>query len=94
MSKKYISFQGLQGAYSDLVCRKFYKNYETFPCNSFEEAISAVETEKAEVALIPVENNIAGRVADMHFLLEKINLKIVAEHYHKIEHHLMTKKKS
>ena len=44
------------------------------------------------MALIPVENNIAGRVADMHLLLEKINLKIVAEHYHKIEHHLMTKK--
>ncbi len=92
MPKKYISFQGLHGAYSDLVCRKFYKNYITFPCNSFEEAISAVESKKAEVALIPVENNIAGRVADMHFLLEKINLKVVAEHYQKIEHHLMTKK--
>ena len=92
MSKKYISFQGLHGAYSDLVCRKFYKNYLTFPCNSFEEAINAVENKKAELALIPVENNIAGRVADMHFLLEKINLKIVAEHYHKIEHQLMTKK--
>ena len=92
MPKKYISFQGLHGAYSDLVCRKFYKDYLTFPCDSFEEAISAVEKKKAELALIPVENNIAGRVADMHFLLEKINLKIVAEHYHKIEHHLMTKK--
>ena len=92
MPKRYISFQGLHGAYSDLVCRKFYKDYLTLPCNSFEEAISAVENKKADVALIPVENNIAGRVADMHFLLEKINLKIVAEHYHKIEHHLMTKK--
>jgi len=91
MPKRYISFQGLHGAYSDLVCRKFYKDYLTLPCNSFEEAISAVENKKADVALIPVENNIAGRVADMHFLLEKINLKIVAEHYHKIEHHLMTR---
>ena len=72
MPKKYISFQGLHGAYSDLVCRKFYKDYLTFPCDSFEEAISAVENKKAELALIPVENNIAGRVADMHFLLEKI----------------------
>jgi len=91
MKKKIVSFQGIDGAYSDLVCRKFYKDYLTLPCNSFEEAISAVENKKADVALIPVENNIAGRVADMHFLLEKINLKIVAEHYHKIEHHLMTK---
>ena len=92
--KKKISFQGLQGAFSDLVCRKFYKSYETLPCNTFEQTIDAVQKNLAEIALIPVENNIAGRVADMHFLLEKISLKIVAEHYHKIEHHLMAKKNS
>ena len=92
MRKKFISFQGLEGAYSDLVCRKYYKGYETIPCYSFEQAINTVEKRKAEIALIPVENNIAGRVADMHFLLENINLKVIAEHYHKIEHHLMTKR--
>ena len=92
MKKKIISFQGLKGAYSDLVCRKYYKGYETIPCYSFEQAINIVEKKKAEIALIPVENNIAGRVADMHFLLENINLKVIAEHYHKIEHHLMTKR--
>ena len=92
MSKKIISFQGLEGAYSDLVCRKYYKGYETIPCYSFEQAINTVERKEAEIALIPVENNIAGRVADMHFLLENINLKVIAEHYHKIEHHLMTKR--
>ena len=92
MRKKIISFQGLEGAYSDLVCRKYYKGYETIPCYSFEQAINTVERRKAEIALIPVENNIAGRVADMHFLLENINLKVIAEHYHKIEHHLMTKR--
>ncbi len=92
MKKKIISFQGLEGAYSDLVCRKYYKGYETIPCYSFEKAINTVERRKAEIALIPVENNIAGRVADMHFLLENINLKVIAEHYHKIEHHLMTKR--
>ena len=92
MKKKIISFQGLEGAYSDLVCRKYYKGYETIPCYSFEQAINTVEKRKAEIALIPVENNIAGRVADMHFLLENINLKVIAEHYHKIEHHLMTKR--
>ena len=87
--KKIISFQGLHGAYSDLVCRKFYKSFKTLPCNTFEQTLAAVETKKADLALIPVENNIAGRVADMHFLLENINLKIIAEHYQKIEHFLL-----
>ena len=94
MKKKVISFQGLHGAYSDLVCRKFYKSFKTLPCDTFGEAILSVEDGSADLAMIPVENNIAGRVADMHFLLEKINLKIVAEFYHKIEHHLMSIKQS
>ena len=76
MKKKVISFQGLHGAYSDLVCRKFYKSLKTLPCNTFGEAILAVEEGYADLAMIPVENNIAGRVADMHFLLEKINLRV------------------
>ena len=92
MSKKIVSFQGLEGAYSDLVCRKFYKNFITLPCDTFQKTLDAVTNGTAELAIIPVENNIAGRVADMHFLLENIKLKIVAEHYHKIEHHLMAKK--
>ena len=92
MSKKTISFQGLEGAYSDLVCRKFYKNYQTIPCETFQKTLNVVSEGNADLALIPVENNIAGRVTDMHFLLENVKLKIVAEHYHKIEHHLMTKK--
>ena len=92
MSKKIVSFQGIEGAYSDLVCRKFYKDYRTLPCKSFEKTLDAVRYNKAHFAIIPVENNIAGRVADMHFLLENIKLKIVAEHYHRIEHHLMAKK--
>ncbi len=91
MKKKTVSFQGLNGAYSELVCRKFYSTYKTTPCNTFEETLQAVSNGKAELAIIPVENNIAGRVADMHLLLENIKLKIVAEHYHKVEHHLMSK---
>ena len=92
MKKKIVSFQGINGAYSDLVCRKFYRTYETLPCETFQKTLDAVSKEVANLALIPVENNIAGRVADMHLLLEKIELKIVAEHYHKVEHHLMSKK--
>ena len=92
MKKKIVSFQGIDGAYSDLVCRKFYRTYKTLPCETFQKTLDAVSIGVANLALIPVENNIAGRVADMHLLLEKIELKIVAEHYHKVEHHLMSKK--
>jgi prephenate dehydratase len=46
MKKKIISFQGLKGAYSDLVCRKYYKGYETIPCYSFEQAINIVEKKR------------------------------------------------
>ena len=92
MKKKIVSFQGIDGAYSDLVCRKFYRTYKTLPCETFQKTLDEVSKGFANLALIPVENNIAGRVADMHLLLEKIELKIVAEHYHKVEHHLMSKK--
>jgi prephenate dehydratase len=92
MKKKIVSFQGIDGAYSDLVCREFYPTYTTLPCKTFQKTLDAVSKGDANLALIPVENNIAGRVADMHLLLEKIELKIIAEHYHKVEHHLMSKK--
>ena len=92
MSKKIVSFQGLEGAYSDLVCRQFYKDFKTLPCQTFQKTLDVVSKGIADLALIPVENNIAGRVADMHILLENLKLKIVAEHYHKVEHHLMSKK--
>lgn len=91
---KVISFQGMYGAYSDLVCRKFFKSYKTMPCKTFEETLRAVVSNKSTLAMIPVENTIAGRVADMHLLLERTNLKIIAEYFHKIEHHLLGKRKS
>ena len=91
---KAISFQGMYGAYSDLVCRKFYKYYKTIPCKTFEETLNAVVSNRSSIAMIPVENSIAGRVADMHLLLEKTNLKIIAEYHHKIEHHLLGKHQS
>ncbi len=94
MTKKIISFQGMEGAYSELVCKKFYKSYMPLPCNTFQKTLDVVTNGKAELAMIPVENNIAGRVADMHFLLENVKLKVVAEYYQKIEHCLLTKKKN
>ena len=92
MKVKKISFQGLEGAYSHLGCSKFYKIYKPFPCATFEEALNKVDQNKVDLALIPVENNIAGRVADMHVLLQSLKLKIIAEHYLKIEHNLLINK--
>ena len=89
---KKIAFQGMHGAYSDLVCRKFYKSYKTYPCLTFEKTLSSVSDKTVELAMIPVENSIAGRVTDMHILLENTNLKIIAEYYHRVEHHLLGKK--
>ncbi len=81
----------MYGAYSDLACRNFYKYYKTLPCRTFEEAFNSVINKEANYAMIPVENSIAGRVADIQFLLEKTNLKIIGEHFLRIEHHLLAK---
>tara|TARA_X000000950_G_C13752870_1_gene593409 strand:+ start:112 stop:957 length:846 start_codon:yes stop_codon:yes gene_type:complete len=91
-TKKIISFQGIHGAYSDLVCRKFFKDFETLPCKSFEDTLESVETNESCLALIPVENSIAGRVSDMHLILRDVKLKIIHEFYHRIEHNLLVKK--
>ena len=66
---KKISFQGELGAYSHLACQNCFSGCEVIPCKTFEEALSAVVEDKAEMAMIPVENTVAGRVADIHTLL-------------------------
>ena len=70
MSKrKKIVFQGEPGANSDLACRKAFPDYEPLPCPTFEHAFAAVNGGKAELAMIPIENSVAGRVADIHHLI-------------------------
>ena len=91
---KKISFQGELGAYSHLACLNCFADYEVIPCKTFEEALSTVAEDKAEMAMIPVENTIAGRVADIHTLLGNSNLKIYAEHFERVRHQLVTKKDS
>ena len=87
-----ISFQGLPGAYSHLVCKKYYPNFKTLPCENFEDTFKAVEMNKADLAMIPIENSTAGRVSDIHFLIQNTKLKIVAEYYQKVEHCLLSNK--
>ncbi len=84
-----IAFQGAPGAYSDLACRGAYPEMTTLPCRSFEYTFDAVREGKAALAMIPIENSVAGRVADIHHLLPESDLHIVAEHFQRVNHHLL-----
>lgn len=84
-----ISFQGAHGAYSDLACREVFPELQTVPCDTFEEAFAAVQNAQADLAMIPVDNTLAGRVADVHHFLPKSGLSIIGEHFLKIEHALL-----
>jgi prephenate dehydratase len=84
-----IAFQGEAGANSDMACRSAFPYMTTLPCPTFETAMAAVQAGRAELAMIPVENSIAGRVADLHSLLPHTKLKIVAEHFQRVEHCLV-----
>jgi prephenate dehydratase len=84
-----ISFQGEPGANSDTACRNVYPDMEPLPCPTFEDAFNAVETGKADLAMIPIENTIAGRVADIHHLLPESKLHIVGEYFLPIHFQLM-----
>jgi prephenate dehydratase len=84
-----IAFQGEPGANSDMACRAAFPYMTTLPCPTFETAMAAVQAGRAELAIIPVENSIAGRVADLHSLLPHTKLKIVAEHFQRVEHCLV-----
>jgi len=77
------------GSYSDLACRAVFPHDTPLPCLGFEEAFAAVREGKADRAMIPVDNAIAGRVADVHHLLPQGGLRIVGEHYQSVEHHLL-----
>lgn len=83
-----IAFMGVEGANADLACRQNYPYMKTLPQHSFEEVFDAVASGKAKYAMVPIENSQAGRVAEIHNLLPRTNLHIVAEHIQKIEHHL------
>lgn len=86
---KKIAFQGTNGAYSDLACRTVFPDLETIPCASFDDVFKAVHDEKADLAMIPVDNTIAGRVADVHHLMPEGDLFIIGEHFQPIRHALL-----
>ncbi len=79
----------MAGAYSDLACRTAYPELETIPSVSFEAAFKAVRDKTADLAMIPVDNSLAGRVADVHHLIPDGDLYICAEHFQRIRHCLL-----
>ena len=90
--KQKIAIQGELGSYSHLASNKIYKDPEVIPCKTFNDTLNLVKKNKDIVAVIPIENSIAGRVADVHFLLPKYKLKIIGESFHVVNHCLLATK--
>ncbi len=84
-----ISFQGELGANSHIAARAAYPALAPLPCASFEDAFAAVSERQARYSMIPVENSLAGRVADVHHLIPESGLYIVAERFEPIRHQLL-----
>jgi len=89
MKTNRISFQGEAGANSDTACRNMFPDMEPLPCPTFEDAFNAVESGAADLAMIPIENTLAGRVADIHYLLPLADIHIVGEYFLPIHFQLM-----
>ena len=84
-----IAYQGEPGANSHMACKQRYPDWEPVPCASFEDVFAAVEAGEAELAMIPIDNSIAGRVSDIHHFLPDSNLHIIGEHFLRIQFSLM-----
>ena len=87
--KTTVSFQGQFGAYSHLACREALPDFTALPCHTFEDAFAAVNEGVAARAIIPIENSLAGRVADIHHLMPQSGLFIIGEHFQDVNHQLM-----
>jgi prephenate dehydratase len=86
---KRIVFQGEPGANSHLASREAYPDHEPVACATFEDAFAAIGSGDADRGMIPIENSVAGRVADIHHLMPQSGLHIVAEHFMPVRHQLL-----
>jgi prephenate dehydratase len=84
-----IAFQGEPGANSHIACKQAYPHYEPLACATFEDAFAAVRSGRAALAMIPIDNSVAGRVADIHHLMPASQLHIVAEWFLPVQHQLL-----
>ena len=89
MTRKIIAYQGEPGANSHIACADVYPGWETLPCASFEDAFIAIAEGRADLGMIPIENSLAGRVADIHHFLPNSGLHIIGEYFLPIHFHLM-----
>ena len=89
---KKIAYQGEPGANSHIACNEVFPGMEPLPCATFEDAFAAIQDGTAELGMIPIENSIAGRVADIHHLLPKSGLHIIGEHFLPIRFQLVAPK--
>jgi prephenate dehydratase len=87
--KKVIAYQGEPGANSHIACRDVYPDWEPLPCASFEDAFTAITDGTADLGMIPIENSIAGRVADIHHFLPQAGLHIIGEYFLPIHFQLL-----
>lgn len=84
-----IAFQGMPGAYSHAACKAARPDFEPLACTSFEDMLLSVQEGRAALAMVPVENSVAGRVADIHHLLPDSGLHIIGEHFQRVNHMLL-----
>ncbi len=89
-----IAYQGMPGAYSHLACRSAFPDLEPVGFDTFRGAFAAVEEGRADLGMIPIENTLGGRVADIHHLLPESSLSIIAEHFQPVRHALLGPKGS
>tara|TARA_E500000178_G_scaffold164307_1_gene163714 strand:- start:1574 stop:2416 length:843 start_codon:yes stop_codon:yes gene_type:complete len=94
MKKNKVAFQGELGAYSHIAINELFKDAEIRTCSTFEETFKVAYENEDYKIVIPLENSLAGRVADIHYLLPKYKLQIHAEHFQKVEHNLLAKENS
>ncbi len=89
---KTIAFQGERGANSNIACLDVHPDWTPLPCPTFEDAFAALKDGQAQLGMIPIENSVAGRVADIHHLLPESGLHIIGEYFLPIRHQLMAVK--
>ena len=89
MAGQKIIYQGEPGANSHLACLDAYPDAEPIPARTFEDAFAAVKSGSADLAMIPIENSVAGRVADIHHLLPDGGLYVIGEHFERVRHQLL-----
>lgn len=94
MNDHIIAYQGVEGAYSHLACKKAFPKSITIACDSFADAMRLVEAGNADLAMIPVENSTAGRVEEIYRLIPKLSLYIIEEHFELVNHCLLGIKNS